>query len=76
MPPPADDCLAPGLDDPNTAVGCESFPGQNTLLLCLHVRRSGLCCQPDPPVLPTGSVFRISTTLPEGSSISANVPFL
>ena len=41
------------------------FRGQNTLLLCLHVRRSGLCCQPDPPVLPTGSVVRIPTTLPE-----------
>ena len=36
------------------------FLGQNTLLLCLHVRRSGLCCQPDPPVLLTGSVVRIS----------------
>ena len=42
------------------------FRGQNTLFLCLHVRRSGLCCQPDPPVFPTGSVFGISTTLPEG----------
>ena len=54
--------------------GVSRFRGQNTLLLCLHVRRSGLCCQPDPPVLPTRSVFRISTTLPEGSSTSANVP--
>ena len=35
------------------------FRGQNNLLLCLHVRRSDLCCQPDHPVLPTGSVVRI-----------------
>ena len=55
LPPPADDCLFPGLDDPNTA------------------RRSRLCCQPDPPVLPTGSVVRISTTLPERSPTSATV---
>ena len=41
------------------------FQGQNTLLLCLHARRSGLCCQPDPPVLPTGSAVRIFPTLPE-----------
>ena len=34
--------------------GVSRFQGQNTLLLCLHARRSGLCCQPDPPVLPTG----------------------
>ena len=54
-----------------SAVG--RFRGQNTLLLCLHVRRSGLCCQLDPPVLPTGSVVRISTTLPEGSLTSASV---
>ena len=27
LPPPADDCLAPGLDYPNTAVRCEPFPG-------------------------------------------------
>ena len=26
LPPPADDCLAPGLEDPNTAVWCEPFP--------------------------------------------------
>ena len=26
MPPPADDCLIPGLDDPNTAVWREPFP--------------------------------------------------
>ena len=49
------------------------FRGQNTLLLCLCVRRSGLYCQPDPPVLPTGLVVRISTTLPEGSLTSASV---
>ena len=55
--------------------GVSRFRGQNTLLLCLHVRRSGLCCQPDPPVLPTGSVFRISKTLPEGLSTSAKGPF-
>ena len=55
-----------------SAVVCR-FRGQNTLLLCLHVRRSGLCCQLDPPVLPTGSVVRISTTLPEGSLTSASV---
>ena len=49
------------------------FQGQNTLRLCLHVRRSGLCCQPDPLVLPTESVVRISTTLPERSPTSATV---
>ena len=49
------------------------FRGQNTLLLCLHVRRSGLCCQMDPPVLQTGSVVRISMTMPEGSLTSASV---
>ena len=49
------------------------FQGQNTLLLCLHARRSGLCSQPDPPVFPTGSVVRISTTLPERSPTSATV---
>ena len=27
LPPPADDCLVPGLDDPNTAVRFETFPG-------------------------------------------------
>ena len=27
LPPPADDCLIPCLDDPNTAVRCETFPG-------------------------------------------------
>ena len=32
-----------------------------------------MCCQPDPPVLPTGSVVRISTTRPEGSLTSASV---
>ena len=45
--------------------------GQNIPLLCLHVRRSGLRCQPEPPMLPTRSVIRISTMLPWGSSISA-----
>ena len=35
------------------------------------MRRSGLYCRADPPVLSTGSVFRISMTLPEGSSTSA-----
>ena len=51
--------------------GVSCFRSQNPFVLYLHVRQSGLCCRPDPPVLPTGSVFRISTTLPEGSSISA-----
>ena len=27
LPPLADDCLIPCLDDPNTAVRCETFPG-------------------------------------------------
>ena len=66
LPPPADHCLIPGLEDPNTAVR-----GQNPLVTCLHSRRSRLCRQPDPPVLPTGSVFRISTSLPERSLTSA-----
>ena len=30
FPPPADDCLVPGLDDPNTAVRCEPFPGSES----------------------------------------------
>ena len=51
--------------------GVSCFRGQNPLVLCLHVRQSGLCYRPDPPVFPTGSVIRISTTLPEGSSTSA-----
>ena len=63
LPPPVDDCLCPGVD---TSAVVSRFRGRNTLLLCLHVRRSGLHCQPDPPVLPTGSVVRIFTTLPEG----------
>ena len=71
LPPPADDCVVSGLDDPNTAMRCDCFRGQNPLVLYLHMRRSGLYCRPNPPVLPTGSVFRISTTLPEGSSTSA-----
>ena len=69
LPPPADDCLIPCLDDPNTAVRCETFPGSeypSSLPACATVR-AGL----DPPMLPTGSVIRISTTLPEGSSTSA-----
>ena len=51
--------------------GVSCFRGQNPFVLHLHVRRSGLYCRPDPPVLLTGSVFRISMTLPEGSSTSA-----
>ena len=50
--------------------GVSCFRGQNPFVLYLNVRQSGLCCRPDPPVLPTGSVFRISTTLPAGSSTS------
>ena len=41
LPPPADDCLAPGLDDPNTAVRCEPFPGSeypSSLPACATVR--------------------------------------
>ena len=75
LPPPADDCLAPGLDDPITAVRCEPFPGSEypsslpacaTVLAVLSAGPSGAS---------DWSVFRISTTLPEGSSTSANVPF-
>ena len=56
------------------------FRGQNTLLLCLHVRRSGLCCQPDPPVLPTGSVVRSlrycqRDHLPLHGSLPQTIPF-
>ena len=47
------------------------FRGQNPLVPGLNMRRSGLCRQPDPPVLPTGSVFRISTSLLERSLTSA-----
>ena len=41
LPPPADDCLAPGLDDPNTAMRCEPFPGSEypfSLPACATVR--------------------------------------
>ena len=41
LPPPADDCLVPGLDDPNTAVRCEPFPGSeypSSLPACSTVR--------------------------------------
>ena len=41
LPPPADDCLAPGLDDPNTAVQFEPFPGSeypSSLPACATVR--------------------------------------
>ena len=41
LPPPADGCLAPGLDDPNTAVRCEPFPGSecpSSLPACATVR--------------------------------------
>ena len=48
--------------------GVNSIRGQNPRGLCLDVRLSGLYCRPDPPVLPTGSALRISTTLPEGLS--------
>ena len=30
MPPPADDCVVSGLDDPNTAVRCGLFPGSKS----------------------------------------------
>ena len=43
LPPPADDCLYPGVDTPDTVSRYEPFRGQNTLLLCLHVQRSSLC---------------------------------
>ena len=72
LPPPADDCVQVWILQTLSAV-VSRFRGQNTILLCLHVRRSGLCYQPDPPVLPTGSVVRISTTLLEGSFTSASV---
>ena len=51
--------------------GVSCLRGQSPFVLYQHVRQSGLCCRPDPPVLPTGSVFRISMTLPVGSSTSA-----
>ena len=41
LPPPADNCLVPGLDDPNTAVRCEPFPGSeypSSLPVCATVR--------------------------------------
>ena len=41
LPPPADDCLVPGLNDPNTAVRCEPFPGSeypSSLPACATVR--------------------------------------
>ena len=73
LPPPADDCLCPVVVTPYTVGRCEQLPGQNTLLLCPNVRWSGWYCQPDPPVHPTGSVIRTSTTLPEGSFTSGSV---
>ena len=60
--PPADDSVASGLGDPNTAAWCEQYPGSESLGICLDVRLSGLYCRP---------ALRISTTLPEGSSTSA-----
>ena len=45
LPPPADDCMVSGLDDP---YGVCFFRGQNPLVLCLDVRQSGLYCRPDP----------------------------
>ena len=40
LPPPADDCLFPGLDDPHTAGRCEPFPGSEypSLPACATVR--------------------------------------
>ena len=41
LPPPADDCLFPGLDDPNTACWCEPFPGSeypSSVPACTTVR--------------------------------------
>ena len=41
LPPAADDCLFPGLDDPNTAGRCEPFPGSeypSSLPACATVR--------------------------------------
>ena len=41
LPPPADDCLFPDLDDPNTAGRCEPFPGSeypSSLPACATVR--------------------------------------
>ena len=67
--PLTDDCVASGL---GLLCGVNSIRGQNPLGLCLDVRLSGLYCQPDPPVLPTGSALRISTPLLEGSSTSAS----
>ena len=72
LPPLADDCVVSEVWMIQTLpCGVSCFRGQNPLVLCLHMRRSGQYCRPDTPVLPTGSVFRISTTLPEGSSTSA-----
>ena len=53
LPPPADDCLVSGLDDPNTAVRCEPFPGSeypSSLPECATVRAvlsAGLSGAPD-----------------------------
>ena len=41
LPPPADDCLIPCLDDTNTVVQCETFPGSeypSSLPACATVR--------------------------------------
>ena len=67
--PPADDYVVSGVDVPNTAGQCELFPGSESLCslpACATVR-SVLSAGPSG----TGSVFRISMTLPEGSSTSA-----
>ena len=59
------------MNDPNTAMRCELFPGSESpcsLPACATVRA---LLSAGPPVFPTGSVIRISTTLPEGSSTSA-----
>ena len=67
LPPPADDCLILCLDDPNTAVRCETLAGSeypSSLPACPTVRA----------VLsagPSDASDWVSTTLPEGSSTSA-----
>ena len=70
LPPPADDCFRVWMIQ-TLPCGVSRFRGQSPLVPCLHMRRSGMCRQPDPPVLPTGSVFRIYTSLPERSFTSA-----
>ena len=69
----SDYCLFSAVNSTNIVGRCEPFLGSeypSSLPACATVQ---LAHQPDPPVLPTGLVVRISMTLPQGSLTSASV---